>query len=125
MNVFNTPLFNPLLTVPMNQNLTSNAVPVVNMEGYSIQAVYTASPNGILALQASSDPFKYATASPQPPVPMNWTTITNSPQTVTAAGVFIWNVEFVYYNYVRLIYTDLSGGTSTATLTAVINAKGP
>lgn len=120
MNVFNDIILNKVV---MNTTITSQAVPVVNMYGFAIQAVYTATPSGTLKLQASADPFNYASPV-QPPVPTNWTDVTDSSEPVSGAGVFIWNVTGVFYNYVRVVYTDSSGGTSTAVLTVTINGKG-
>jgi len=120
MNVFNDPI---VVNAVMNTTITSPAVPLVNTYGYAIQAVYVGVPTGTLKLQASADPFNYASPV-QPPVPAHWTDIADSSFAVTGPGVYIWNVTGAFYNYVRLVYTDSSGGTSTAVLNALINAKG-
>ena len=46
-------------------------------------------------------------------------------QAVSAAGNYMWNVTDVMYNYVRVVYTDTSSGTSTAIVTSLVfNGKG-
>lgn len=121
MRVYNTPL--TLNTTVMNTTITSNGFSLYQIFGYSIQVVFTGTPTGTFKLQASSDPVPQA--DPLYPVPIHWTDITDSPYSVTAAGDYMWNVSDVQYNYVRLVYTDTSGGTSTAVITSArINAKG-
>lgn len=112
-----------LSSVLMNTTINSDAIPLPNEYGYAIQATYTATPTGILKLQASNDAFKYANDA-QPQVPTNWTDIDNSSLAISASGNMMWNVTGSFYTFVRLVYTDSSGGTSTARLSAIINVKG-
>lgn len=112
--------------VAMNANYTSSAVPLKNIYMYNISANVTGTPTGTIKLQASNDPETNDTMPlgvPQP-LPTNWADIANSTFTLTASGDTMWNVSQVAYNYVRVVYTDTSGGTSTATMNIVINAKG-
>ncbi len=120
MNVFNKTLFS---SVVMSTDLASPAIPLVNIYGFSIQAVVTGTPTGVFSLQASADPFDYANPT-QPPTPANWTTIDGSPCGVTAEANCLWNINGSFYNYVRLVYEDASSGMSTAVLNASLNAKG-
>ena len=107
---------------PLNTTFTSSPQQTYQMQGYSIQAVFTGTPTGTFKLQASSDPFLNTSAFQNP---VNWSDIPYSFYTVSAAGNFTWNVFEVQYNFVRLVYTDASGGTSDAILTsAILNAKG-
>lgn len=111
--------------VVMNTTITSAAMQLKNMYGYSIQVVFTGTPTGTFKLQASSDPLYSGPPGANPAEPTNWTDVTNSPYAVTAAGNYMWNVFDTMYNYVRLVYSDTSGGTSTAVLTsAIFNGKG-
>lgn len=119
MRVFNDPL---LTNAVMNTTLTSLGIPLMNTYGYAIQAVYTGTPTGTFKLQASVDPVK--DGPPNTPQPTNWDDITDSSFTVSSAGVYIWNVTDAMYTWVRLVYTDSSGGTSTAIVNARINSKG-
>lgn len=112
--------------IPLNANRNSNAVPLKKMFGYSMAAIVTGTPAGTIKLQASNDP---ETDTIQPdgtplPLPINWDDIANSTFTLTSAGITMWNVDAVYYNYVRVVYTDTSGGTSTATMNIIFNGKG-
>lgn len=115
---------NLLTSVAMNANRTSNAIQLNWMVGYSIQAVFTGSSiNGTIKLQGSSDP---ASDGPQPLLtPTNWTDIANSSVTISAAGSQLWNTSDVYYNWVRFVYTDGSGGTSNGVLSVKFSGKGP
>lgn len=108
---------------PMNADINSGPLQLYEMFGYSIQIEWTGSPTGAFKLQASSDPI-YKNAQVQP-VPVNWTDIADSTVTVSTSGNYMWNVFDVMYNYVRLVYTDGSGGVSNAILTqAEFNGKG-
>lgn len=108
-------------------NLSLNSKPVsTNLTlGYAIQAVITGTPNGTFSLEASTDvvPSPFTAAGAQP---INWNPIADSSQSATAAGNYYYNVSQVEGFWVRLVYTDLSSGTSTATITkSQINLKGP
>lgn len=125
MRVVNIPNIIPENTV-LNTNINSAAIPLYQIFGYSIQAVFTGTPTGTFKLQASDDPVPQAAqAASGVYTATNWTDIANSSQSVTAAGSIIWNVSEVMYNYVRVVYTDGSGGASTAIVTAsTANLKG-
>jgi hypothetical protein len=107
----------------MNANIISPAVELVNIYGFAVQAVYTGTPTGTLKLQASNDAFKDVNAGIRQ-VPVNWTDIADSSFPITSSGVYIWNFNGCFYSFVRLVYTDASGGTSTAVLNANIQIKG-
>lgn len=125
MQVYSKPLF-ASLPLTMNTTLTSQAMQLWDIFGYSIQVVFTGTPTGSFKLQGSCDPIiKGNPAGQTPQTPAHWSDIENSTQSITAAGDFVYNVADSEYNYVRLIYTDTSGGTSTASLTsAIFNGKG-
>lgn len=111
----------------MNTTINSSAYNVQQIYGYAIQATFTGAPTGTFKLQASNDPatsYNPGNGTGANPV-VNWTDIANSPYVVTASGNYMWNVYDVMYTWVRLVYTDTSGGTSTAVLNAYINAKAP
>lgn len=116
--------------VPLNANYTSPFAQVDQIYTYAVQAVITGTPTGTISLQASNDPTlsllfnNVLTTLPPGKGPSNWTTIANSTFTVTTAGIEFWNVNYTGYNYIRVAYTDTSGGTSTATMTITFNGKG-
>lgn len=92
-------------------------------------AIISGTPNGTLKLQASNDPETNDTqynSTNLPPAqgPVNWVDILDSTFTVSAAGEVMWNVDAVGYNYVRVVFTDASGGSSTATMNIIFNGKG-
>ena len=124
MHVYNVEI---VTNAVMNTTINSAPYNVQQSYGYAIQADFTGTPTGTFTLQASNDPatsYMPGNASNTNPV-TNWSVITNSSYAVTAAGNYMWNVYDVMYNWVRLVYTDTSGGTSTAVLNANINAKAP
>lgn len=124
-NIYNKQNIIPAGTV-MNANINSLAMQLEFGMFYSIQVVYTGTPTGAFTLQASADPATNKVAGNQLPyTPTNWTTIPSSSQEVTAAGSVMWNVEWAGYNFVRLVYTDGSSGSSTAVITVcTFNCKG-
>lgn len=123
MQVYNFPNIIPASTV-MNATINSQALQLLNMVGFNIQIVFTGTPTGNFKLQASADPI-YKGAPGQQYTPTNWTDIANSTFTVSAAGNVDWNFSGCYYNYVRVVYTDTSGGASTAVITvSTFNGKG-
>ncbi len=111
--------------VVLNTNVNSDFVPLKNIYMYSIMAIVTGTPTGTIKLQASSDP---ETNDTQPNMealkPVNWADIVDSSFTLTTAGNTMWNVRETGYNYVRVVYVDASGGTSTATMSIIANCKG-
>ncbi len=116
--------FNKQISTNVILNASSNStfVPLKNIYMYSICAIIAGTPTGTIKLQASNDP---ETNDSIPLLaPINWVDVTNSTFTVTAAGPVMWNCREIGYNYVRVIYTDGSSGSSTATMTIVFNGKG-
>lgn len=119
MRTFNQQIGN---NIALNTNYTSAFVPLKNIFMYSIAANISGTPTGNIKLQASNDP---ETNDTQPLVtPVNWLDIDGSIATVSSSGEVFWNVHEVAYNYVRVLYTDTSGGTSLATLNIIFNGKG-
>lgn len=102
--------------------IVSETVPLDQVFGYSIQAVYTTvgTLGGVLKLEASvnhqEDNEKNVV------VPGDWVTITGSPVTLSGAGSFIWNVQNPNYLWVRLVFTPAVGDSGE--LNASVNTKG-
>lgn len=121
MRVYPLSAIIPASTV-LNTTVNSTAMQLYNMFGYAIQIVFTGTPTGSFKLQASNDQVSFPTGTW---VPTNWTDVTNSSQSVAAAGSVMWNVSDVMYNWVRVVYTDTSSGSSTAIITvSEFNGKG-
>jgi len=93
---------------------------------FDIQVFFTGTPTGTFHLEASNDPAAQAVSrGMQYNLPTNWTTIANSTFTVSAAGNCQWDYSWPGFNFVRVVFTDASGGTSTGTITScTFNAKG-
>lgn len=107
----------------LNDDTSSSAASIPDCYGFCVQAVIDGTPSGQFKLQASADPFKYVTPN-TPQEPINWADVEDSELTVSAAGVYQWNVDAAYYNFIRLVYQDTSSGMSTATATITVNMKG-
>lgn len=97
----------PVITAGnMASSITSSACDLTYYDGFAIQAVYTGSPSGSFKIQVSADAG----------VCTNFSDYTNSSQTISAAGDFIWIVNSSAYHCARLVYTVTSGsGTVNAT----------
>jgi hypothetical protein len=91
----------------MSGNITSEAVLIKTIYGYSAQAVFTGAPTGSLTLEASNastdDPSTASSSG-------TWTEITGSSTAVAAAGNQMWNYSGAFYKWVRVKYA-FTGGT--------------
>lgn len=101
----------------------SQAIPLEQIFGYAMQAVWTGTPNGTLKLQASSDaPARGGTSDGTPDEIANWSDITSSSVAITgSAGNYMWNVDAAFYRWVRLVYTNTSG---VGVLNVKVSVKG-
>ena len=114
MNVYNKII---ATNQAMNTNFTAAPDELYEMVGFAMQAVVTGTPTGTIKLQSSVDAINIVGG------PVNWADITGSSFSLSTSGVTTWNVTGAFYNWVRAVYTDSSGGTSTATVTITFNAK--
>lgn len=111
----------------MNASINSQPEGLANVISFAIQAVFTGvTINGSLKLQASCDPINQARNSPPNAnqLPTHWTDVTGSTVAIVAAGDVTWNFDMPAYTWVRVVYTDASGGTSDGVLNVRINTKG-
>jgi len=106
----------------MSGALESETVPLDQVFGYSIQAVYTTSGTlgGVLQLQASSN--HQEDNEKNVIVAGDWVTIASSAVTISGAGTFMWNVQEPNYLWVKLVYTPAV--SDTGVLNATVNTKG-
>lgn len=111
---------NPILTaVAANSNQSSQAQWAWDMVRASFQLVATGTAAGTIQIQASND--KSVGLPPNQFQPTNWSNIGSS-VTVSGAGAYIVPELELSYEYVRLVYTDTSGGSATGTLSARIKS---
>lgn len=98
-------------------SITTSAIGVNHVYGFSIQIVFTGSPVGVFKLQASNDEVEeYASVDAN-----TWDDITGSEISVTTADAITWNHEDVFFRWVRVVWTKTSG---TGTITkAIMNEK--
>jgi len=100
----------------MTLDLQSNVYDVRVYDGFSIKAKYTGSPTGTLKLQVSNDdPVNGGT--------QEWNDLADSSISVSAAGIYIFNVSVVFFGWVRLVWT-VSSGSGTLTAKIVIKGEG-
>lgn len=115
--------------IVLNANINSTPYQLKNIYQYTVVMNITGSPTGTLKLQASNDPETNDTQTnntfnaPPTKIPTNWADVTGSSFTA-AIGCNMWNVYFTGYNWVRVVYSDASSGSSTATGSIIMNAKG-
>lgn len=85
-------------------DVVSTAQNIKDVSSYGIQIATTGTPNGLFKLQVSLDE-----GSPRGESAVNWDDLENSQVYVNQAGSHTWNVNEAMYNWVRLIYTRVSG----------------
>lgn len=98
-------------------SITSAAIGVNHVIGFSASIVCTGSPVGTFKLQASNDDVnEYANVSAS-----SWEDINGSEISIAAADTVLWNHWHVYFRWFRVVYTKTSG-TGTITV-ATVNEK--
>lgn len=114
--------------VSMTTSANSIGIDVNQAALASIQASWTgATANGTLKLQISDDivPVDPSNTNPVGADPaglvQNWSDYTGSMTTVSGPGNFLWNMVYVGFRWVRLVYTATSG---TGTINATFSGKG-
>lgn len=92
------------------------AVPIFN-----IQLAFTGTLAGTFSLEGSNDylPVGKGGYVPADVVPTNWSHIIDSDQVVSAAGLHMWNAAGMGMNWVRVVWTPVSG-SGTLTVAQVI-----
>lgn len=115
----------------MNKTINSLVMQLENMLGFAIQIVFTGTPTGSFKLQASCDQVAkqnevIGANGAITYIVTNWSDVEDSTFTVTVAGDVFWNYsETPNWTFVRAVFSDSSGGASTAIITsAIINCKG-
>jgi hypothetical protein len=107
----------------MTSNIISDPIYVGNIINYSIQLVYTGSPNGSFSIQVSNDivdSIKDVKASDI----VNWTTLSSTSTNITSSGDMIYEIPDITYQWIRLVWTDSSSGDPSTLTNAVYFTKG-
>jgi len=90
------------------------AIPSDQLVTASFQAVFgDATAAGTVQVQASNDVSNQA----QNFVPTNWSNIPNASATIASGASALITINVLSYNYIRVIYTSVSGGSSTIVVT--------
>jgi hypothetical protein len=99
----------------MAADVTSEGILLDQIYGLSFQCIYSGSPVGDLILQASCDDVT------KPELATTWTNISGATVAIAAAGSTLFNVDRVYYKFIRVFFDRSSGSGS---LTVTYNGKG-
>lgn len=98
-------------SIPMDVTFESLPLYLGNIVNFSIQLVFSGTPVGTLKLQCSSDLGNILNPGliQQSDKVVNWTDVNHSDQAISSDGTHTWNVQNVGYNWVRIVYTAVSG----------------
>lgn len=107
----------------MASSFTTDPVNLISIYAYSIQVVWSGgTPAGTFKLQGSNDAGDNGSGQAVS-VPVNFTDITNSPQTISGSpGSLLFDVTQCSYRWTRLVYTPASGSATISD--GVMNVKG-
>jgi hypothetical protein len=108
----------------MTDNITSSPVWLAHIAYYSIQLVFTGTPNGTLKLQVSNDNGMIDSHDPSSASITNWTDLADSSQVISASGDHMWNERAAGYRWVRVVWTDNTSGSPSTLTVARFNVKG-
>jgi hypothetical protein len=95
----------PAIPLQTAANITSSAIPSLNLVYMSAQIVSTGAPSGTLKFQVSNDDPQDGTQ------PANWSDLTGASVTVSGSGAVIIPKTDCCYQWVRLVYTNVGTGT--------------
>jgi len=112
------------LTLASSQNL--RPVWLGHIALFSVQLVFTGTPDGAFKLQGSNDvgSIDAADLDNQDNGLTNWTDITNTSTNISAAGSLLYNIPDSGYAWVRVVWTANSGGTTPLLTSARAYVKG-
>lgn len=119
MHFVNPSLINNLVA---SASISSSPVDMNQVVKFSVQAsVGTGTVNGSLQIQVSNDPCSIGNLY-QDFTPTNWSNL-GSAVAIAASGVFLIAQQDSCYRSLRAVFTDASGGTSTAKITVNLMAS--
>ncbi len=107
----------------MTSNITCDPIWLGHIAYYSIQLVFTGTPDGSFKLQVSNDigsnDLSIASATVT-----NWTDLAGSSTVVSASGDLMFNANNAGYRWVRLVWTNSASGSPSTITSARFNVKG-
>lgn len=103
----------------MANSIVSEVIPLDQVFGFSVQAVYTTAGvlGGTLQLECSNDHRQDNEGNVT--AVGTWSVVSNSPVNLAGAGNTMWNLESVNYLWARLTYTPAMGDSGTLNATCV------
>lgn len=107
--------FQSLIEHPANTSISTAAVDLNQIFRISGHIVATATINGEIKFQVSNDfcPFGNIAANF---IPTNWSDLGYVMPVMAAGSTQRLSTQEVSYRWLRVVWTDLSGGTSTGTI---------
>lgn len=115
-----------LITSPEDMSL-SFILPAIwlgHTQNYTIQLVFTGTPQGYFKLQTSEDEGRPAVGSPeQDSGVVTWSDIPASVQSVTEAGDHTWEDKEIGYRWVRIVWIADGIGTDPLLVSARFSTK--
>lgn len=106
----------------LDANLVSEVTGIAYHDNLAIQCNVTATANGSFSVQGSSDYVPPPQGVQNKPANAgNWVTLGSL--TVAGADVLLFDVNQCAFPWIRLIFTDASGGTSNGTVNAYVSGK--
>lgn len=124
MRISNEDLLLESGVIDLSTGWASRPVWLGHIANFSIQLIFTGSPNGTFTLQMSNDqghPNSQAKSEQSADV-THWTTISGSAQPISAAGDLGYDYNNAGFPWVRVVWTP-SSGTGSLTV-ARANVKG-
>lgn len=107
----------------MQDAISSDPIYLGHIAHFSIQLVYTGTPNGAFKIQVSNDLGAVEDKIDLAQI-TNWTDLPNSSTAITAAGSMLFNESDIPYRWARLVWTDSSSGDPSTVTVARVNLKG-
>ena len=105
----------------MTADIESNPIYTGHVSDYSVQLVYTGTPNGNFIIEGSND-IGAQEGSLDQVIITNWSTVSTT--NVTAAGNHITNVTGAGYRWIRLTWVDNTSASTPTITVAQFNGKG-
>lgn len=114
------------INADLSANRQSDPIWLGHICNYSIQLVFTGTPDGVFKLQLSNDLGRPEAAKEENRdfEIVNWTDIGGSSQIISAAGDLAYQVENAGYRWVRVVWEANTPGTTPVLTVARINIKG-
>lgn len=90
----------------LGASFNGEAIAVGQIYGFSVHMIYTGTPAGTLKIQCSND------TTTQSASVTNWVDIAGASVVISGAGSTLFNVDQVFYKWIRVVYVRSGGAGS-------------